>query len=284
LKKVVLPPITICSSWSNTFLTCSSLVELTMPTTNDFTGGVNFTNTFQSCISIQEITFPSCNATTITFSAPLRGCSVLRKVSFAGSFNTIGGALLQTADNNTLLESFSFPSTTGVITSLTSQFSQNSSMRSLSLPTTSATTLTSISNLCNGCLTLTGITNTHSLGSSSITGTILDATNSFSQCISLISLSLVCRLSKFVLSSINTTPIKLSSLRLRNSGTGQYTGTSPQIDIQYTSLGQAALVQLFNDLPVVVGRVCNITGSAGAAALTPAEKSIATGKGWTITG
>jgi hypothetical protein len=284
LKKVVLPPTTICPFFNSTFTNCNSLVELTMPTTNNFAAGISFQTTFQSCINLKEITLPSCNSSSITFTQPFRQCSVLSKISFAGSFSTINGALSLTMDSCPLLESFSFPSTSGVITQFNQIFQNNSTMRSIALPTTSATTLTSFSFMFNGCLGLTGITNTHSIGSSSTTGTILSAQDAFVNCISLASLSLVCRLSKFVLSSANTTLIKLSSLRLRNSGTGQYTGTSPQIDIQYTSLGQAALVQLFNDLPVVTGRVCNITGSAGAAALTPAERAIATGKGWTITG
>jgi len=49
-------------------------------------------------------------------------------------------------------------------------------------------------------------------------------------------------------------------------------------------LGQAALVQVFNDLPTITAKTINITGASGAAALTAPERAIATGKGWTITG
>ncbi len=78
--------------------------------------------------------------------------------------------------------------------------------------------------------------------------------------------------------------LKLTSLRLRNSGSGQYAGSSPQIDIRYNSLGQAALVQVFNDLPTIVSKTINITDNPGAALLTAPERAIATGKGWTIVG
>lgn len=60
--------------------------------------------------------------------------------------------------------------------------------------------------------------------------------------------------------------------------------TSPQIDVSYTGLDRAALVNLFNSMPTVSdGQVCNITGATGAADLTAGDLAIATAKGWTIT-
>ena len=76
----------------------------------------------------------------------------------------------------------------------------------------------------------------------------------------------------------------LTGLRLRNTGTSQYQGASPQINISYTNLSQAALVQVFNDLPTVTSKTIDITLATGAAALTGPERAIATDKGWTITG
>jgi hypothetical protein len=52
-------------------------------------------------------------------------------------------------------------------------------------------------------------------------------------------------------------------------------------------MSTANLVQLFNDMaaqPVVVNKTINITGSAGAAGLTPTDRLIVTSRGWTITG
>ena len=45
-----------------------------------------------------------------------------------------------------------------------------------------------------------------------------------------------------------------------------------------------ALVHIFNNLQVVTGETNNITGCYGAPLLTPIERAIATGKGWTIIG
>jgi hypothetical protein len=77
--------------------------------------------------------------------------------------------------------------------------------------------------------------------------------------------------------------LKLTGLRLTNPAS-TFTGSSPQINISYTSLGQAALVQLFNDLPTLSSKTINITGCPGSALLTAGERAIATGKGWIITG
>ena len=58
---------------------------------------------------------------------------------------------------------------------------------------------------------------------------------------------------------------------------------SPQINISYTGMDRAALVQLFNDLPTVsAGQIINITGCTGTSSLTADDRAIATNKGWTI--
>ncbi len=68
------------------------------------------------------------------------------------------------------------------------------------------------------------------------------------------------------------------------SPSAPFDGTSPQIDVGYTGLDRAALVNLFNSMPTVSGsQVCNITGATGAADLTAGDLAIATDKGWTIT-
>lgn len=59
--------------------------------------------------------------------------------------------------------------------------------------------------------------------------------------------------------------------------------TAPQIDVSYTGMDRAALVQLFNDLPTVnAGQIIDITGTTGREDLTNDDKAIATDKGWTI--
>ena len=68
------------------------------------------------------------------------------------------------------------------------------------------------------------------------------------------------------------------------SNTAPFDGASPQINVSYTGMSRAALVNLFQSMPTVsASQVCNITGATGASALTAADLAIATAKGWTIT-
>lgn len=62
-----------------------------------------------------------------------------------------------------------------------------------------------------------------------------------------------------------------------------FSGSAPQIRVDYTMMDRTALVALFNLLPTM-SKTINITGAIGAADLTAGDRAIATGKGWTIVG
>jgi hypothetical protein len=175
------------------------------------------------------------------------------------------------------------PTTTGNITTFLTFANGANSLNELNLPSTQSTNLTTIAGMFQNTFNLTGATNTDKLGNPSTAATIYinGDTNSLTN---VPSLDFTCKFSKLTLNGDVATPTKLASLRLRNNGSGQYAGTSPQINISYTSMGQAALVQIFTDLPTITSKTINITGCPGASLLTPAERAIATGKGWTITG
>jgi len=175
------------------------------------------------------------------------------------------------------------PANAPAITNYGSTFSQCYSLTNITFPTTPSTNLAVLGTTINLCWSLTGITNTEFLGNSGTTGTIY-VDFSANQNFQLPTLDMRCKFSRFQLLGLSSEITKLTSLRLRNNGSGQYAGTSPQINIQYNGLGQAALVQVFNDLPTIVSKTINITGCSGAAALTAPERAIATGKGWTIVG
>ena len=90
-----------------------------------------------------------------------------------------------------------------------------------------------------------------------------------------------CKFSKLEMNGTVSIQHKLNSLRLRNNGSGQYGGTTPHINISYTMLDATALNQVFTDLPTITAKTINITGAIGAAGC---NRSIATAKGWTVTG
>lgn len=59
--------------------------------------------------------------------------------------------------------------------------------------------------------------------------------------------------------------------------------SSPQLNVSYTGLNRAALVNLFKSMPTVsASQVCDITGATGASDLTASDLAIATGKGWSV--
>jgi len=60
-----------------------------------------------------------------------------------------------------------------------------------------------------------------------------------------------------------------------------FLGSSPQVFIQYDSMTADDLNDLFTRLPVVTGKTVNMTGTLGAATC---NRTIATAKGWTVTG
>jgi hypothetical protein len=218
-------------------------------------------NTFQNS-GIQSVTLPT-SATNLTGAGNM----------FEGAFN---------------IETITMPATTGLIQSLASAFARCSKLKTLTLPNTQLTSLQAASGtgLFLGCPSLQTINNLDKLGAAVIGSSIyIVGTNFFTFASSFTGTTdLYCKFAKLDLNGDATYRSSISGLRLRNSGSGQYAGTSPQINISYTNLSQAALVQVFNDLPTITSKTINITDATGAAALTGPERAIATGKGWTIIG
>jgi hypothetical protein len=136
-----------------------------------------------------------------------------------------------------------------------------------------------------GCGNLTTINNLNKIGSLTATplvnGLMASSSTTTSYIALLTSLSFGCPFSGLNLSGSTTTFSKLNSLRLLNAGAGQYTGTTPHINVSYCDLGISALNQLFTDLPTITSKTINITSCTGSAGCT---RSIATAKGWTVTG
>jgi hypothetical protein len=91
-------------------------------------------------------------------------------------------------------------------------------------------------------------------------------------------------LSGLALSGLTTTiKTDVQSVRLLNTASGQWTGTSPQISLAYTNMSSGSLVTLFNDL-VSGSNVSAKTMSLVGATYTgsAAERATVTAKGWTI--
>jgi len=181
------------------------------------------------------------------------------------------------------------PNIVGAVTTFNSTFSPCASLKTCVLPGAAQLSLvTDINAIFNECSNLVTITNFDKIGSLTATP-LVSATSirynrftggsaiSFSGPLSILNLSGE--------SSVLKTDVQ--AVRLLNASAGQWTGSSPQINVSFTNMSTAQIVQLFNDMAAqgnVVSKTINITSATGAAALTAADRLIVTSKGWTITG
>ena len=174
------------------------------------------------------------------------------------------------------LQACVIPSFQSCITTANS-FTNCSALVSITLPT-SWGSVTNTSTMFQYCYNLKTINNLQYLGS---TTSDCDFTAFGQDCEFLQqSVSIASRLSKFGMYGASTYVLKVSSIRFTNANS-QFGGTSPQVDVSYTSLAASNLNDLFGDLPTLSGKTINITGSTGAGTC---DKTIATNKGWTVTG
>jgi hypothetical protein len=270
---------------ANTFSGCALLESVTMPTS--MTSLNTLGSTFTNCSMLKTITFPaSLNAVTASVGL-FSGCSSLTSVTMPTSMSAnvnFSGAF----QNCTNITSIVLPN---VVSATFSNFSQTfascTSLKTVVLPgSTQLSNISTIDAMFQNCSNLTTVTNFDKIGSLTATP-LINGGNNFRNRFT--SISFVGPYSILWLngSPATTGRTDVQSVRLLNTSAGQWTGGSPQINVSYTNMSTANLVQLFNDMaaqPVVVSKTINITGSAGASGLTPTDRLIVTSRGWTITG
>lgn len=273
---------------------CSALQTITMPTS--MTSNGNLTGTFQNCYALKSVVFPTTMNSVTSAGNLFNSCYSLQTVTLPTSMSFLGASSTLTYTNMFAdcrsIQEIVMPSTVSsspvALISTQGMFNNCYSLKRVVLPPVTWTnTIQTATNTFSNCFTLTGITNLEYYGASGTTSTnYANGTTWGTGSRNILTLDFYCKFSKLELQGTGTgTDLsKLSTLRLRNGGSGQYGGTSPQINISFTNLSQAALVQVFNDLPTVTAKTINITSATGAAALTAGERAIATGKGWTIVG
>lgn len=305
-----LSDITIPSGWtinslSATFNNCSSLKTIVLPN-NAQNSCTTMSGMCSNCNALTYIVMPTSLSSLNSLSGTFSGCNILSSVVFPASMPALT-TMASTFTNCRYLINATLPTSAPVLTDFSFAFSNCISIREIVLPSTISASLTTFSTMTNGCISLktitlpttqtstctsivsmfnrcgslTSIINLDKIGSLTATPLVNGSTflNNANQ---LTSLSFNCPFSALVVngaSSINFN--KLNSLRLLNTGAGQWTGTSPQINVSYCDLGVTALNQLFTDLTTITAKTINITGCTGAAGCT---RSIATAKGWTVTG
>jgi hypothetical protein len=178
------------------------------------------------------------------------------------------------------LSSLTLPESWGSITNTSSMFYNCFALTNITLPE-SWGSITNTSSLFQNCYGLKTITNLDYLGHQTINCDFTDFMRDCEFYQSAITIN--SRLSKIGIYGASGYVLKVTSIRLPNQNS-TYTGSTPHVNVSYTSLNKAALVALFGDLPTLTGKTINITGAVGAADLTADDRAIATGKGWSITG
>ncbi len=286
LKTIVLPnntqnSITIMTSMC---LGCTKLESVTMPTS--MTAATTISGTFQNCPSLTGATFPSTMNLVTTASNCFNSCESLTSVTMPTSMSSCTN--FSNAFNGCWsLTSITMPATVSTsLTTFSQAFIQCVNLTTLTLPTTQTSLLTTLTSVFAQCSNLTTINNLNRLGS--LTATPLVGATLITQANKLPSLSFSCPFSSLAVNGNSATNFsRLSGLRLVNTSAGQWTGTSPQINVSFTSLSTSALNTLFADMAAqgnVTSKAINITSATGAAGLTSADRLVITSKGWTITG
>jgi len=263
LETIVMPTsLNLVNSLSTIFTSCYNLKSVVFPATMNAV--TTMANAFQSCYNLESVTLPTSMSACTSFQQAFQTCNLLTTVTMPTTVSS-------------LLTTYAY----------LVQYCRN--LKTLTLPTTQTSSLINIADMFAGCGNLITITNLDKLGSLTSTP-LVDASNAVPVHTNMLqSMSFNFPMSKFLFSGSSTIInfSKLNSLRMLNASAGQWTGTSPQINISFTSLSTAALVTLFNDIAaqgVVIGKTINITSATGAAGLTAADRLIITSKGWTIIG
>lgn len=155
-------------------------------------------------------------------------------------------------------------------------FAYCSSLSSITLPS-SWGSVSNTTSMFNSCYSLKLINNVNYLGSESVACNFTDFAKDceFLQT----DISIGSLISKIGIYGAAGFVLKVDSIRLTNVNS-TFGGSSPQVNVSYTSLDATALNTLFGDLPTLVGKTIVIRGATGAATC---DTSIATGKGWSVT-
>ena len=263
-----------CTSCANMFRDCSSLQSLNLSSFN--TAAVTSMATmFFNCYSMQSLNLSSFNTAAVTnMTSMFSACNSLQSLNLS-SFNT------------------------AAVTNMASMFSACSSLQSLNLSSFNTAAVLSMASMFGGCSSLQYIDL-----SSFNTAAVTSMQSMFQNCSSLQSLNL---------SSFNTAAVtsmaymfqycySLQSIDFSATNVGAVTAAGnfssftastsslikcrlPQAKWSFTvannPLTATELNLLFGDLATVSGQTITITGCIGAATC---DKTIATNKGWTVTG
>ena len=260
LKSVPLFNTASVTNMGTMFQNCSSLESVPLFNTASVT---TMSSMFTSCVSLKTV--PLFNTASVTtMSGMFAGCTTLKSVPL---FNTVSvtnmSSMFQSCSS---LESVPLFNTASV-TNMNSMFSLCLSLKYVPLfNTASVTTMTS---MFQNCLSLTSIPLFN-------TSAVTSIGNFFASCSALSSvpqLNVSAVNSSANFSNMFSSCSSLSRIQAKNF---RFT-----FSVANCKLSSTALNEIYTNLPTVTGQTITVTGNYGTATDTP---SIATAKGWTVTG
>lgn len=272
------------SSMQLTFVGCYILTSFTMPTS--MTAVTSLSSAFSGARSLLSLTFPSSLNAVTTMANCFSGSIGLTNITLPTSMSacTNFSGVFATCIS---LTSITLPNTVGAVTTFNGCFSGCNSLKTCILPGAAQLSLVNdISSMFVGCSDLVTLTNFDKIGSLTATPLMTASNITSNRFTGGSAISFYGPLSFLQLNGTNV-KTDTQAVRLLNASAGQWTGSSPQINITFTNMSTAQIVQLFNDMAaqgIVVSKTINISGATGAAALTAADRLIVTSKGWTIIG
>jgi len=244
-------------AFNSMFSNCYSLQSVPLLNT---AAGTNFSNMFSACVSLQSVPLLNTAAGT-NFSSMFSSCSSLKSVPL---FNTAAGTAFSSMFSNCYsLKSVPLFNTAAVAT-FSSMFSNCSSLQSVPLFNTAAGT--NFSSMFSNCYSLKSVPLFNTAAGTNFS-------NMFSNCFSLQSVPLLNTAAGTNFSSMFN---GCSSLEK-----GALSGTGVNISYSGAKLSDTELNSVYTNLGTVVGKTITVTNNWGTATDNP---SIATDKGWTVTG
>lgn len=276
------------TTMATAFQNCYLLTSLTLPTS--LTGVTTLASAFNNCYNLTTITFPSTMSALTNMSSTFANCRELVNLTLPTTISTSASTFASCFSGCWNLNSVTLPTTGTNVSNLSSAFADTYAMRTINF--NSANSFSNGPTIASMLIrsSVNTLLNTAAIGGTAATqpGAVNAATlgNYAPFCATY---SMTARLTAIDISGTSTSAnAYVKSLRLLYStSTGQWTGSSPQINVSYTGITYTNLVQLFNDMAAqgtVTSKTINITACTGASSLTAADRLIVTSKGWTITG
>ena len=226
------------------------------------------------CQELQACTLPTSWKSVTTTSYMFNNCSSLSSIVLPTSWGSVTTTSAMFSSCYAL-SSITLPTSWGSVSNTSNMFAYCSSLLSIVLPT-SWGSVTTVLSMFNGCYSLKTITGLDYLGHQSLA---TNGTDLLKDCQYLQgTLTVAAFLSKIGIYGTSAYLLQCTGIRLTNAKS-TFGGTSPQVNVSYTSLDATALNTLFGDLPTLTGKTITITGCPGAATC---DTSIATAKGWKV--